>query len=207
MVGIGVTGGAASGKSTVSRWIAENLGVEPLSADAIVAELLRSNASVHEALTQRFGSSILGESGIIRARLREVVFAAPEERKFLESVLHPLVRESWRSSLERDRIAGRPFFLVEIPLLFETGAQAVLDAVVCVVSSPTVQMARLCHSRGLSAEIARGILAAQLSNEQRISPSHLVIWNDGSLEALRAQTQLATRALADWRSTQTPPPL
>lgn len=205
MLGIGVTGGAASGKSTVSRWIAETLGIQAHSADAIVAELLRSDVRVHEALTQRFGSSILGESGIIRARLREVVFANPEERKFLESVLHPLVREIWRSALERDRIAGRPHFLVEIPLLFETSAQTVLDAVVCVASSPAVQMTRLCQSRGLSEEVAQGILAAQWTNQQRIAPSHLVIWNDGSLDALRAQTRLATRSLAAWAVSQSVP--
>jgi dephospho-CoA kinase len=198
MISIGITGGAASGKSTVCRWLAEGLELPVLGADAIVAELLRADPRVHEALTARFGSSILGESGIIRAQLRERVFSAPEERRYLESVLHPLVRETWRSAQERDRAAGRPYFLVEIPLLFETRAQAVLDVVVCVTSSPAVQVARLHGTRGLSEEVAKGILAAQLSNEQRIAESHLVIWNDGSLEALRAQSDLALAALKRW---------
>ena len=193
---IGLTGGVAAGKSTVRETLASRHGVEAFDADAFVHRLLQSDSSVAAKINQEFGSRCLGDDGRPdRKALRELVFHDVDARRKLEGILHPLVRAEWLARREQCLAKGA-HFLADIPLLYETHSDGFFDRVVVVACSPSVQMIRL-EARGLSAETAHAMLASQLPMRQKVEEAAFVIWNDGSMESLRRQTQLLANLLFD----------
>ena len=196
---IGITGGIASGKSTFSRALAEIRAAWIFDSDACARKLLDSDSSVREAVIRDILPSAYRADGTPdRAAIRDFVFSDPAAKARLEAILHPLVRAR-RQSLAQDARADGRDLLVDIPLLFETGASSGFDLIVTVACSPEIQTRR-AMSRGLTMAQVEQIVASQWGNAQKIAPSDFVIWNDGSLRMLQAQAEelaslLESRAL------------
>ena len=187
---LGITGGIATGKSTIARLLHERANLTAFDADVCVHELLATDHEVISAIRLEFS---LPEAPIDRAALRQVVFRDPEARRRLESILHPVVRAKWQGLADDCRANGR-CLLADIPLLFETGAAPAFDATIVVAASPQVQQQRLV-SRGLEQEMIDAMLASQWPIRQKIALANHVIWNDGSLAELERQCVLLLDAL------------
>jgi dephospho-CoA kinase len=185
---VGLTGGIAAGKSEVLAAFAR-LGAATLSSDALVHDLLE-DAGVRSRLVERWGEEVATDGGVDRARVGAIVFERPEELRWLEEVLHPLVGErvaSWRHELS----PNVPIALVEVPLLFETGMESAFDATIAVVSDDETRAAR-AGTRGT--DLLERRERRQLPQEEKAARADRVIRNDGSLEELEAEVE---RVMAD----------
>ncbi|MDQ3622091.1 MAG: dephospho-CoA kinase [Verrucomicrobiota bacterium] len=192
---IGITGGIATGKSTFARGLLRELPAELFDSDRCAHELLANDTGVHEMLANVFGSAIFDERGRPdRARLRQQVFANPASRKLLEEILHPRIRARWRT-WAAESAASKTWLFVDIPLLYETGAEAHLDRVLVVACAPATQRRRLRELRGLDEALAESILAAQADLRVKISKADHVIWNDSTLACLDRQAGLLAQVL------------
>ncbi len=175
---IGLTGGIAAGKSEALAAF-ERLGAATISSDAVVHEMLDSEPLLGR-LTERWGEEIAPGGRVDRTTIGEIVFADPEQLKWLEAQIHPLVGErigSWLGSLGGDVAIA----VVEVPLLFEGEMAPVFDTTVAVVTSDEVRRAR-AEARGHALVGERE--ARQLSQEEKATRADHVIDNDGSLEDL-----------------------
>jgi len=192
---IGLTGGIAAGKSTVFQAMATaRPDLATFDADSCVHELLADNPHVAEQVGTLLGSEVLGPGGKpCRTKLRDLVFGNAEARRTLESILHPLVRSEWMSQRNHCQATGRDF-IADIPLLYETEAESFFDAVIVVACSEAVQLRRLA-GRKLPARTSEAILASQLPMGQKVGRASFVIWNDGTMAALRRQTELLINQL------------
>ncbi len=191
---IGLTGGVATGKSTVRGILMARQNLEVFDADAHVHHLLRSDPRVAEEIRTRFGAAFIHPDGTPdRAALRNLVFRDPHARRDLEALLHPLVQSEWKNQRARCIAAGI-HFLADIPLLYETQSEAAFDAVIVVAASPAVQLARM-KARGLTEKIAHAMLASQLPIGQKVTQASFVVWNDGTLATLDRQINLLAKQL------------
>ncbi|MDX6622536.1 MAG: dephospho-CoA kinase [Solirubrobacterales bacterium] len=175
---IGLTGGIAAGKSEALAAFGR-LGAATLSSDAVVHELLESEP-LRTSLVERWGEEVAPPEGVDRARIGEIVFADPEELAWLESQIHPLVAErmvEWLTELP----PGTELAVVEVPLLFEGGREAVFDATVSVVAAEELRRDR-AEARGHALVDERE--ARQLSQAEKAERADHVVANDGSLEDL-----------------------
>lgn len=182
MLIIGLTGGIASGKSTVSRRLME-LGATVIDADAIARALQEPGRPGLEGIVQEFGPSVLTPHGRLdRAALGARVFADPEARSRLNAIIHPLVR----AEAERLAVAaGEDAVLVEdIPLLVETGQHGRFDLVLTVQAPVEERVRRMAEDRGMTEADARARIAAQATDEERAAVSSTVLVNDGSVQRL-----------------------
>ena len=184
---LGITGGIATGKSTLTQALLQHIPAEPFDADQCARSLAASNSFVKERIRESFGAEIYDDAGTLRReRLREVVFADPARRKQLETILHPVIREQWIALAEQAR-KDKKWLLVDIPLLFETRAQEHFDSIVVVACSQQIQLRRLMEIRKLDADTAMQMISAQLDMREKILHASHVIWNDGGESALHAQ--------------------
>lgn len=191
---IGLTGGVAAGKSEVLRILSE-LGAETLSTDGIVHELLDTD-EVRALLVDRWGERILNGGNLNRGRIAGIVFGDPEELGWLESVLHPRVRQrviEWRRGLD-DGIA---LAVVEVPLLFEGPMTEVFDATIAVVADDRLRTRRAAE-RG-TGEL-EGRSARQLSQDEKASRATFVVENNGTVEELEERLAALLPELAAARS-------
>jgi dephospho-CoA kinase len=175
---IGLTGGIAAGKSEVLRILGE-LGAETVSTDAIVHDLLGTDA-VRDQLVERWGDEVAPEGEIDRARVAAVVFERPDELRWLESILHPLVGErviAWRRGLAEDVEVA----VVEVPLLFEGSMGPMFDATIA-VSAGDAERERRASERGTGALEARS--GRQLSQEEKAARATFAIDNEETLAEL-----------------------
>jgi dephospho-CoA kinase len=181
---IGLTGGIGSGKSTVSRLLAEH-GAVIVDADVIAREVVEPGTPGLAAIVEAFGCGILAADGALdRPALAAVVFADPGARAQLDGIVHPLVRAR-AAEVE----AGAPPGAVvvhDVPLLAETGQASSYDLVVVVEADPETRVARLVQ-RGLTADDARARIAVQASDEQRRAIADVVLDNSGTPDELEAQ--------------------
>lgn len=172
---IGLTGGIAAGKSEALAAFAR-LGAATISSDAVVHELLDSEPLLGR-LTERWGGEIAPGGRVDRSKVGEIVFADPEQLKWLEAQIHPLVGErigSWLASLDESaKIA-----VVEVPLLFETEMEPIFDTTVAVVTSDEVRRAR-AEARGHALVGERE--ARQLAQEEKAARAEHVVGNDGTV--------------------------
>jgi dephospho-CoA kinase len=181
---IGLTGGIGSGKSTVSRLLADH-GAVIVDADAIAREVVEPGTPGLAAVVEAFGPSVLAADGSLdRPALADVVFADPEARRRLDAIVHPLVR----ARAGELAAAAPPDAVVvhDVPLLVETGQAAAYDLVLVVEADPETRVARLVQ-RGLTADDARARMAAQATDEQRRAVADVVLDNSGTPEQLAAQ--------------------
>jgi len=187
---IGITGGVASGKSSLTSRLAPRLEAKVFDADADARDLVENNPEVQRHIAERFGTQILEADGRVnRVRLREAVFGDAEKRRALEAILHPLIRARWVGQAQAARHKGE-WLLVDIPLLFETGAEGECDAVVVVACSPETQRERIVSQRGLLPEMAEKMIASQTSLASKAARADYVLWNDAPLARLEEQAEL-----------------
>lgn len=192
---VGVTGGIATGKSSFTSLLLRDLPAEFFDADACAHDLLANDAAVRQAVVQTFGPEICDPAGNPdRLKLRTLVFEDAAKRRALEHILHPAIRHRWTKRAAQIAREGG-WFLVDIPLLFETKAEASFDHTIVVACPPATQRRRLAEKRGLSAAMAEKIIASQLELSTKINQAHHVIWNDSTLSCLERQSRLLARWL------------
>lgn len=192
---LGITGGIASGKSTFSRLLLERVPADVFDADACARGLLENDPAVRSQVREQVHPQAYDADGKVnRLLLRELIYQDATKKGRLEAILHPQVRERWSHQAREARAANR-LFVVDIPLLFETKAESLFDLIVTVACSQTVQLDRLRTQRGLTDKISLKIIAHQAPMSLKISGSHHVVWNDGTLEALTDQTDCFARIL------------
>jgi len=190
---VGLTGGVASGKSTVSTMLAE-LGAIVIDSDAIAREVVEPGTPGLAAVVEAFGPEILTEDGRLdRPALGAIVFADEEKRRVLEGILHPLIGE--RSAALAAAAGPDDLVVHDIPLLAESGIADTFDAVVVVDAPTDLQVERMLRDRGWTEEDAESRIAAQASREKRLEVATYVIENTGTLEDLRARVQNVYDAL------------
>lgn len=193
MIVIGLTGGIASGKSTVSR-ILQELGAPVIDADAIVHDLQQPGKPVTLAIAREFGTEVLHEDGSLdRAALSRIVFADAGRRKALEAIVHPAVREEMWRAVDRYRAEDRPAVVLDVPLLIESQLHRTVDRVWVVYIDKTLQLARLMARDGLTPEQAEQRITAQMSLDEKRTFADLVIDNRGTMAQTREQVELAWR--------------
>ena len=198
MPAIAITGGIASGKSTFTRLLRDLTGARAFDTDACARRLLAEDAASLAAVRATFGPGVFDAAGAVnRAALRAVVFADPVRRADLEGILHPRVRAEWQAFLQSGlQNAPNALLLVEIPLLYETGAAAFFDQVIVVGCGLATQIYRLTEGRGLTETVARQIIASQWELAEKMRRCHHVIWNDGSEQRLRIQAAFSASLYA-----------
>ncbi|WP_107705840.1 dephospho-CoA kinase [Nocardioides allogilvus] len=180
---VGLTGGIASGKSTVSTMLGE-LGAVVIDADALAREVVERGTPGLDAVVAEFGPGLLTPEGDLdRAAMGSLVFGDAAARKRLEAIVHPLVFERM---VALEQAAGDDDVVVhDIPLLAEGGRADTFDAVIVVDCPPELQIARMVSDRGWSREDAESRIAAQASREQRLAIATHVIENTGTIDELR----------------------
>jgi dephospho-CoA kinase len=188
---IGLTGGIATGKSTVGQLLAERFGLPLLDADLYARGALAPGTPGARAVLARYGEAVAAGAGdaIDRAALGRVVFADPLERRWLEQLVHPLVRQRFEAELER--LAHAPEVVLMIPLLFEAGLESLCSEVWLVTCSPETQLQRLIGRDGLPEHEARARIAAQWPLARKQALADRLISNDGDPKALEQQLAAA----------------
>jgi len=191
---VGLTGGIASGKSTVSSML-RALGAVVIDADQLARDVVAKGTPGLQAVVEEFGPSVLTDTGELdRPAVARVVFADDSARKRLEGIVHPLVFEEI-VRLEAEAPAGA-LVVHDIPLLAESGRGDTFDAVVVVDAPPELQVSRMVRDRGWTEEEARSRMGAQASREDRRAVATYVIENTGSLEELRREVEDVYKQLA-----------
>ena len=192
---VGLTGGIGSGKSSAAR-IFDELGAAVVDTDEISHELTRPGGAALAAIRSAFGEEYVAADGsLVRASMRQRVFSDAAARRKLEAILHPLIR---REVLTRVTAARRPYVMIVVPLLLETGAyRDLIQRILVVDCSEDAQVARPMNRSGLAEAEVRAIMAAQAPRATRLAAADDVLLNDGDLAALRrAADALHRRYLA-----------
>lgn len=180
---VGLSGGIACGKSTVLGFFRE-AGWQTVDSDAVVRELLATDAEVKTQLRSRWGEVVFTDGAVDHAAVAKRVFGNEGDLKWLEELLHPLVRESWLASIAQ---APNANWLVEIPLLFEKRLETRFDLTVCVVSPPDMAADRMV-ARAYTEEQIEQRRNQQMPLDEKMELADYLISNAGSLEFLKQQT-------------------
>ena len=181
---LGLTGGIGCGKSTVSA-LFKDAGWQTIDTDYLVRELLEEDSNIQAQIREHWGDKVFTQDASIdRKAVAALVFSDKSELKWLENLLHPIVQERWKSSLE-----GAPelHWLVEVPLLFEKRLENYFDLTVCVVSPPDVAADRMV-ARAYTEEQIEQRRKQQMPLEEKMELADYLISNAGSLEFLKQQT-------------------
>ena len=188
---IGLTGGTGSGKTTAAKAL-EELGAFRIDADAISRSLTAPGGAALGAIRERFGGAYFGEDGSLdRRAMADAVFRSEENRRALEAIVHPMVRERMREEIERAARDGRAAALLDVPLLFEAGMEDMCGEV-WAVTCPAAERARRVTLRdGISFERAMERIACQMSDEERARRADRVLANDGGEEAFAQKAREA----------------
>ena len=177
---IGLTGGIASGKSTVSKYLAEK-SFKVYDADRIAKDISEKK-SVQEEIILTFGDKILDENGNIdRKKLKEIVFENKEKLKQLNAIIHPKVIDFYKELKEKNT---DEIIIFDVPLLYESGIEKFCDKILVVISDYEIQLNRIVERDKIDRELASKIIKSQLSNKERIKKADVVIENNSSLEDL-----------------------
>ena len=177
---IALTGGIGAGKSLVANYFF-SLGAEVLDADQLARQAIERGSDGFDQVLLAFGDEILKAGDIDRRALGEIVFANPEKRKVLESIIHPIVQQGLADA--RKSLSDNQILIYEIPLLVETNAASKFDLVITVEAPMDVRIERL-RRRGLHISEIEKRIASQASVDARKAVSNIVIDNDGSEEDL-----------------------
>lgn len=185
---VGLTGGIATGKSTVGRLLNERHGVPIVDLDEVAREIVRPGQPALAAIVARFGAEILRADGALdRAALRRRIATDPEARRDLNAITHPAIRAEAARRLAALAEVGTPAAVVEAALLVETGSYRLYPFLVVVSCAPETQLRRLLERDGQPEDEARALIAAQLPMADKEAVATHVIRNDGDLPALEVQ--------------------
>jgi dephospho-CoA kinase len=195
VVVVGLTGGIATGKSTVAAMFAAR-GAAVVDADRITHALQEPGQPCHREIVKAFGTGILDEAGRIdRRRLGAIVFADPTVRRRLESIMHPAIREASQAEIRAAGAANRSVCIVDAALILETGQQQRFQVIVLVSAPEDAQLSRLVHTRGLTEAEARRRIRSQWPEAAKAALADFVIDNGGDLAATEAQVSRIYAAL------------
>src|SRR3954453_11429200 len=194
MLKVALTGGIATGKSYVLEQFRRR-GVPCLDADVLSHGVMTPGTEATAAIAERFGDVLAPDGAVDRKKLGPIVFADPAARRDLEAIVHPAVYRAITAGLRALELTGtHAFAIVDVPLLFETGADRQFDRVIVTACPPEIQLARL-KARGLSEEAARQRLAAQWPTDKKVAGATVVIRTDGTFEQTDAQVEAICHAL------------
>jgi len=197
---IGLTGGIGSGKSTVAEAFRQ-LGIETVDADQASRAVVEPGMPALLAIAEQFGSQIIQADGSLdRAALRQIIFTDPDQKLWLESLLHPLIRD-W--IIRRLEAATSPYVILESPLLFETDQHQLVDKTVLVDLPVELQIERACARDGNQADQIQRIIDAQMPREEKLSRADIVLDNGQPLDSLATRVSAVHQTLISLRQEQT----
>ena len=184
---IGLTGGIASGKTTVSDCF-KKLGTQVIDADIISHEVTEPSGSAFEEILSEFGSEILDEKGLInRKKMRAIIFNDPSQKKILENIIHPKVRDEM---FQRINKSDDHYLIVSVPLLVETGMHQIMDRNLLVDCSEDTQIERLMHRDKITLNEARAILKNQASRSDRKKIADDLIVNENNVTLIELEDEV-----------------
>ncbi len=187
MLSVGLTGGIASGKTTISN-LFEKRGITVIDTDVISRSLLEPGELAYRQVRDHFGDGIVrDDGGIDRAALREIVFTIADQKTWLETMLHPLIHQRCHEAIVAS--ASADYALVVVPLLFETNFQALVDRILAVDCPAEQQIERLLKRDRIDEALALKMLAQQLDNSTRLAHAHDIIVNRGDGTDLEVQVE------------------
>jgi len=199
---LGVTGGIASGKSTVARML-EELGAPVIDFDILARQVVTPGEPAFQEIVAYFGKGVVGEDGRLdRKRLSGIVFQNPDQRRILEGMTHPRILEAFRHRI-RQLAQEDPGAVIQavVPLLFEVGLDPLVHKILVVYVSPHTQIQRLMRRDGITREEARRILDAQMPIDEKAARADFVIRNEGDLEETRKQVAALWNRLKEMQKT------
>lgn len=178
---VGITGGIGSGKSAVTEKL-EQLGIDIIDADIVAREVVEPGTRALKDIQSYFGDRILSSDGALnRTALREIVFSQPEKRKWLEALLHPIIRNETIKQLNN---ASSPYAVLASPLLLETDQHELTQRIVLIDVSVETQIERTIARDNNNRKQVEAIIAAQMSRTEKQRKSDIIITNDEDLSAL-----------------------
>ncbi|RVE44761.1 hypothetical protein evm_010560 [Chilo suppressalis] len=193
---VGLTGGLATGKSTVLAIFREN-GIAVIDADEVARKVLEPGTTAWKELRSFFGDEVLGSDGKVnRLRLGEIVFDDIEKRRKLNAITHPRIQSAMMKMAVSYFFSGHRYIVMEVPLLFETGKMLTfMHKIITVVCEDYQQLERLCKRNDFSEIVAKKRINCQMPLEDKVAKSHFVIDNSGDFSATRQQTESIIRTL------------
>ncbi|PEI91072.1 dephospho-CoA kinase [Bacillus pseudomycoides] len=192
---IGLTGGIASGKSTVSQMFRE-LHIPVIDADIIAREVVEQGKEAYKEIVDVFGEEILQADGELdRPKLGSIVFHNEEKRLRLNKIVHPAVRKEMNVQKDMYIKEGMQAVVLDIPLLFESKLTSLVDQILVVAVAPSTQLERLMKRNGFIEEEAKARIDSQMSLAEKITLADKVIYNDGTIAETKAQLH---RILKEW---------
>ncbi len=195
MIVLGLTGGIGSGKSAAASAF-EKLGVPVIDADVVARDVVEPGSSALAEIEQHFGAHVITDSGILdRARLRKIVFENASEKKWLEALLHPLIRDNILNTLALWREQNRPLAILCSPLMFETGQDQLVDQVIVVDVSEETQIQRASQRDGSDEATIAAIIDSQMPRQERLAKADFILNNEGSLNQLNERVNALYRQL------------
>ena len=184
---IGLTGGIASGKTMVSDCF-KKLGIQVIDADIISHEVTEPSGSAFEEILSEFGSEILDEKGLInRKKMRAIIFNDPSQKKILENIIHPKVRDEM---FQRINKSDDHYLIVSVPLLVETGMHQIMDRNLLVDCSEDTQIERLMHRDKITLNEAKAILKNQASRSDRKKIADDLIVNENNVTLIELENEV-----------------
>ncbi len=188
---IGLTGGIASGKSTVSTMLAE-LGAYVIDVDDIAKDVVRPNQPAWHGIVAHFGKGVLLADGTInRVLLGEKIFADKGQRQWLESITHPFIAAKVQETISQAKEIGVNLVVLDVPLLFEAEWQGKVNEIWVVYVRTEIQVARLIARNHLTSEQAKARIASQMNLEEKASRADVLIDNNSALGETREQVEMA----------------
>lgn len=189
---IGLTGGIASGKSTVSKILAEKYGLPVMDADIISRKVAEPGMPALEEIRSVFGKDCLtGEGEMDREKMGALIRKDPESKKALEMIIHHYVGLEVMACIERHQKKDTPLLVYDCPLLFEAGADEICDRTALVTLSYDQRLIRLMNRDGIDSQTALEKMAIQMSDEEKIALADDIIDNSGDIEHLLREVELA----------------
>jgi dephospho-CoA kinase len=196
MPGIAITGGIATGKSTVTAELLailrDKLDITLFSSDSEARRLTDTDLGVQDEIRQKLGAQLFDSEGRLRReQLRELVFQKPQARKELENILHPRIRAAWLGLIKEKKL-----LLAEIPLLFETKADRYIELIVVTACSYQTQIDRMVQKRSLPLSLVEQMIGAQMPLAEKMDRAAHVVWTDCPLQVTKFQTDRLAKEIA-----------
>jgi dephospho-CoA kinase len=180
---VGVTGGIGSGKTTVTDLFHKLHGIDIIDADIIAREVVAPNSEGLSTIVTHFGSDILLPDGRLnREKLRSIIFSKPDEKSWLDQLLHPMIRQHM---IAQTQAATSPYCLLVIPLLIDNGLQYLVDRILVIDVDQQTQISRTANRDSVTMDQVKSILSAQVSRKERLAFADDVINNNGDNSELK----------------------
>jgi dephospho-CoA kinase len=192
---IGLTGGIASGKSTVGRMLSEQ-NFPVIDTDRLAKEVVEPGKPALEELVKAFGAEILkDDKSLDRRRMLDVILTDADARRLVEKIIHPHVFKRMDQMLQQLAASGNNVVIVEVPLLFEAGWQDLFDYIITVLAPEPICTKRLAERKKMSIDMASRWMATQISQEVKAKRSDYVVHNNAGLDGLQIQVDHLSRVL------------